>query len=127
MKMRMRTKRRRNRTGISLILGLILLAAVFPVGVSAESYAMIVGNVFSESGYALPGADATLVPDAAKGGNKMRTFSNSRGEFVFRAPPGPLHYTLKVAAKGFQSQEKAIQIQDDERVDVTFQLQAQSK
>ena len=126
--MRMRTKRRRkNRTGISLILGLFLLAAVFPVAVSAESYALVVGNVFSESGYALPGADATLVPDAPKGGKKMRTFSNSRGEFVFRAPPGPLHYTLKVAAKGFQSQEKAIQIQDEERVDVTFQLQAQSK
>ena len=126
--MRMRTKRRRkNRTGISLILGLFLLAAVFPVAVSAESYALVVGNVFSESGYALPGADATLVPDAAKGGKKMRTFSNSRGEFVFRAPPGPLHSTLKVAAKGFQSQEKAIQIQDEERVDVTFQLQAQSK
>jgi len=132
---RTKRKRRKNRTGISLILW---LAANLPLAAAAEkkapeSYALVAGTVFQESGYALPGADVTLVPDplpgapSAKGAKKMHALSNARGEFIFRVAAGPARFKMSAAAKGFQTQEKSVQIQSDERVDVTFQLPSQSK
>jgi hypothetical protein len=46
---------------------------------------------------------------------------------VFRVPASAMHYTLKVAAKSFQTQEKSVTVASEERVDVTFQLQPESK
>ena len=100
---------------------------------SSEAYAVAAGTVFQESGYALAGATVTLAPDAQadaaprKGAKKLRAISDSRGEFVFRVPAGPARYTVQVEAKGFQSQEKSVEIQGEERTDVTFQLQPRSK
>jgi uncharacterized membrane protein len=57
----------------------------------------------------------------------METVSSARGEFVFRVPPGPMSYAVAVAAKGYQSQRKNVSVQDQERVEVTFQLDRESK
>ena len=57
----------------------------------------------------------------------MEAVSDARGEFVFRVPPGPTHYTVTVHAKGYQSQRKTVSVQDQERVEVTFQLERESK
>lgn len=72
--------------------------------------------------------DPEVQSDAASAKLKpMQAVSDERGEFVFRVPPGPMHYTVKVTAKGFQSQSKSASVQDQERVEVTFQMDRESK
>src|ERR1700722_7519948 len=97
MKTRMRTKKRKKRIGTSLIgtclIGtsvVLLAAALLPVVAAAkkkpalDTYAVISGSVFQESGYALPDAAVTLVAEPASGGaavkpQKMEAVSDDRG------------------------------------------------
>lgn len=127
--------KRKRRSGTSLMV--LLLACVLPAAAAQKkavprSYALVAGTVFQESGYALPNAGVTLIPEP-QGDNarakvkKLDAISDARGEFVFRVPPGSTQYTLKVAAKGFQPAQKSVSVQGEERVDVTFQLQPESK
>ncbi len=76
MKTRMRTKKKRKkRIGISLIATsvVLLVAALVPIAAAAkkkpalDTYAMISGSVFQESGYALRDAAVTVV-----GGTSVR-------------------------------------------------------
>jgi hypothetical protein len=137
--MRMK-KKRKKRIGISLILvaGALLAAALLPVASAAkkkpalDAYAVISGSVFQESGYALPDTTVTLVPEPASGGTadksqKLEAVSDTRGEFIFRVPPGPMNYAIVVAAKGYQSLRKSVTVEGQERVEVTFQLERESK
>ena len=124
-------KKRRKRIGISL---LILAASLVPVASAAkkkppEVYAVISGSVFQESGYALPDADVSLVPEeqSDKASKPMTAVTDARGEFVFHVPPGPAHYAVTVDARGYQRQRKSVSVQDQERVEVTFQMEHQSK
>jgi hypothetical protein len=131
----MTKKRRRKRSGTSLLL---LLAVVFPLTgadkkkVAQEPYALVGGTVFKESGFVLPGADVTLLPNPqpdkpAVKIKKMQARSDGRGEFVFRVPAGGMSYTVRASAKGFQSEEKSVTVQGEERLEVTFQLREESK
>jgi hypothetical protein len=128
-------KKRKKRIGTSLLL---LAATLLPVAAAAkkkpplDTYAMVSGSVFQESGYALPEAAITLVEEPASGGapakaQKMEAVSDARGEFIFRVPPGPTNYTVVVAAKGYQSMRKSVMVEGQERVEVTFQLERESK
>jgi Carboxypeptidase regulatory-like domain len=144
----MKKKRKpRKRIGTSgLLLAVLLPALLFTAFLSApaaakkkpalDTYAVISGSVFNAGGYALPDADVTLAPEAQSWSSSDKptakakptgTISDARGEFVFRVPPGPMHYTVIVAAKGYQSQRKSVSVEDQERVEVTFQLDPQSK
>ena len=38
-----------------------------------------------------------------------------------------MHYSVTVHAKGYQSQRKTVSVEDQERVEVTFQLERESK
>ena len=84
------------------------------------------GTVFRESGLALPGAEVTLRPDSASPGTKpgkpQKQVSDARGEFAFRVPAEPMRYRVTAAAKHFQAQEKTVEIQGDERANVTLTL-----
>ena len=137
-------KKRKKRIGTSLIGGsligtgvVLLLAAFVPVAAAKkkpalDTYAVISGSVFQESGYALPDAAVTLVAEPASGGaavkeQKMEAVSDARGEFIFRVPPGPMNYAIVVAAKGYQSLRKSVAVEGQERVEVTFQLERESK
>ena len=134
-------KRKRNlkkRIGTSRIgTSCVLLPALFLVALAPlaaapkkkpalETYAVLSGSVFQANGYALPRAEVMLAPESDKD-KKMKTVSDARGEFVLRVPPGPMHYTLRVDAKGYQSQRKIVNIEGQERVEVTFQLERESK
>src|ERR1700722_19170679 len=113
-KTKMKKKRKpKKRTGTSTLgIHFVLLPALLLAGFLApraaakkkpalDTYAIVSGSVFQESGYA--------VPDA-------------RGEFVFHVPPGPAHYAVTVDARGYQRQRKSVSVQDQERVEVTFQM-----
>ncbi|HYL36248.1 MAG TPA: carboxypeptidase-like regulatory domain-containing protein [Bryobacteraceae bacterium] len=129
-------RNRKKRGGVSF--ALLLLALLAPATEAAkkkpapESYALVSGTVFQPSGYALPNAEVTLVPEAqpdraAVKVKKMQAVSDARGEFVFRVPPAALRYLVKVTAKGYQGQEKSVSVQGEERTEVTFQLEPESK
>jgi hypothetical protein len=138
--MRMKTKRKpRKRSGTRdvrrVLLGL-LLSAVLPLlplkaapkkKPALDTYAIVSGSVFDGRGYALPDANVTLVSDAQPKTKPLEAVSDARGEFVFRVPPGPAHYTVTVAAKGYRGESKSVSVQDQERVEVTFQLDQESK
>jgi hypothetical protein len=122
--------------GSSLVL--LVAAALLPLAAAAkkkpalDTYATVSGSVFQEAGYALPDAAVTLVAEPASGGapvkaQKMEAVSDSRGEFIFRVPPGPMNYAVVVAAKGYQSLRKSVTVEGQERVEVTFQLERESK
>ncbi|MBZ5610407.1 MAG: carboxypeptidase-like regulatory domain-containing protein [Acidobacteriia bacterium] len=132
--------KRKKRSGTRLAFPLLaLLVAILPPAASAAkkklapaAYGLVSGTVFQESGYALPDADVVLIPDPQPDSapvkvKKLQAISDARGEFVFRVPPAPMRYTVTVTAKGFQVQQKSVTVQGEERVDVTFQLQAESK
>jgi hypothetical protein len=137
-------KKRKKRIGISLtaisLTGtslILLLAALLPAAAAKKKpaldvYALISGSVFQESGYALPDATVTLTAEPPSGGQfvkaeKMEAVSDARGEFIVRVPPGPVHYAIVVAAKGYQSLRKSVAVEGQERVEVTFQLERESK
>jgi Carboxypeptidase regulatory-like domain len=132
----MKKKRKpRKRIGTSLTLLLaVLLAAFLPLAAAPkkkpalDTYALISGSVFDDRGYALPGANVILAPESQPTkANTIEMVSDARGEFVVRVPPGPMHYSATVHAKGYQSQRKTVSVEDQERVEVTFQLERESK
>ena len=133
MKKTKRKKKRRIGTKLLLLLLVFALAAGAAKKKQVpQSYGIIAGTVFRENGYALPGAELTLIPaaDTNVPGVKlktMQTVSDARGEFVLRVAPVAMRYTIKAAAKGYQPAEKSVTIEGEQRVDVTFQLEAESK
>ena len=124
-----RKLRKRIGTNLALLLVALLPLAAAPKKKPAlDAYAIVSGSVFGDNGYALPGADVILAPEAQTQKTKpVEIVSDARGEFVVRVPPGPMHYTVSVSAKGFQSQRKTVSVEDQERVEVTFQLERESK
>lgn len=66
----------------------------------------MLGTVFTEKAYALPGARIRIRRSSEK---KFRweTYTNSRGEFALRIPQGN-EYEIVVLAKGFTDQTNAV-------------------
>jgi len=97
---------------------------------AAAAYGVVAGSVFQESGYSLPNAQITLIPDPQASSSegklkKLESVSDSRGEFAFHVPP--MRYIVRVKARGFEGQEKPVELAGEGRIDVTFQLQPESK
>jgi hypothetical protein len=146
-------KRKKRRSGIDearepilsrtrILAALLLLAVAFPhlyaggkpAGQRGERpHAVVAGTVFRDPGFALPGAVVALraePPDGEKLPKEFKpqkTVSDGRGEFAFHVPPLPMRYVVSVSAKGFRPDHKSAEIRGEERVDVTFQLQEESK
>lgn len=95
---------------------------------TAESYGLIAVTVFREPGFALPGAELTLTLAPTGGAKqKRKATSDARGEYVFRVPVQAQRYSVGVSAKGLVPQEKMVQAEGEQRIDVTFLLAAESK
>src|SRR6478672_5358206 len=127
-------RRKRTRTGSSLNLLAIALVCVslsakdkHPKRSTPEAAAVIAVSVFKEPGFAVQGATVELAPAASENtGSKVKPIRGStdpRGEFAFRVPPVLGQYTVMVSAKGLKSQQKAVSVQGEERVDATFMLE----
>ncbi|MBI4903155.1 MAG: carboxypeptidase regulatory-like domain-containing protein [Acidobacteria bacterium] len=89
--------------------------------------AIISGTVFRDPGLSFPGVEVTLEPQpegkaSNKPGKKMRTISDSRGEFSFRVPGVPMRYTVSVQATGYQPEKSQVFINGEERQDVFYTL-----
>ena len=133
--------KRKKRIGIRapgrLSVAAAMLACILPIQAakkksSQETYSLIAGTVFSANGYALAVADVLLTsdphPDSAPLKlKKLQAVSDSRGEFAFRVPPGAMHYIISASARGYRAVQKPVVLQGEDRVDVTFQLDPESK
>lgn len=133
-------KRRKKTTGSRLAAwAACLLLASAATGLSekpkkqptADAAAFIGVSVFREPGYAVPGAELRLSPTGSPAtGAKSKPakgITGPRGEFVFHVPPGPMQYVVSATAKGLATQQKTVSVQGEERVDVTFMLESESK
>jgi hypothetical protein len=131
---------RRRKTGASFLPGFLAAALLFGASAMAEAgqrargpqpYALIAGTVFREDGLSLRGARVVLEPQGEASRRqrlkKQEALSDARGEFAFRVPPVPSEYLLTATAPGYQSQERKVQVQGEERIDVFFRLARASK
>lgn len=83
---------------------------------------LIIGTVFTDKAYALPGAHMRVRRSTEK---KFRweTYTNSRGEFAIRVPQGA-EYEMVIIAKGFTDQNRPISAKSGISEDnVVFQMQ----
>jgi hypothetical protein len=109
----------------------MLLMPVFGGEKKQAAYAIVSVTVFREPGFAVPGAEVILTPDAAPGekpAKPKKVTCDARGEYAFRVTPQPKSYLIHVSAKGFHPEEKHVSIQgESERAEVTFELHAEPK
>ncbi len=132
-------RKRTRRTGASVRIALaawLLTAAVTLTGADKkqqpESFGVVAGTVFEETGRSLPRADVVLEPAGAPAKElrkfkKVRYTTDARGEFAIRVPAVKQDYMLTVSAPGFETQQKGVTISGEDRVDVFIRLQAASK
>ncbi len=69
----------------------------------------------------LPGAKVTVADEEGKP-KRGHGITDRRGEFAILVPAGRARYRVTAQAKGFQSQEKTVEIYESEKVTVNFQL-----
>lgn len=84
---------------------------------------MIGGTVFRPPGLALAGAEVVVAPQEGEKPKKLKTVTNSRGEFAVRVPAAPMKYSVEVKAEGFKPDRKTVDIQTDQRKDLSFLLE----
>jgi len=130
--LRSRSQAAGGRASACLATVLVLLFAGAPAEAQRrkqpQSYAVIAGTVFQETGLSLPGARITVTPLESEGGRRVTKAatetSNAQGEFAIRVPAGSMRYNVKVEARGFEPAEKEVQVEWDQRVEVFFRLKA---
>ncbi len=138
MKMRKKTRKKRKASGSKLAGAALLLLFLFTIPASADKkpkkasetgqpFAVIAGTVFRPPGFALPGAGIQIVPDSEGKPKKITAVSDGRGEFAVRVSSVPLRYTVSVQCNGYQSQRKTVQIEGEQRKELTFQLEPEAK
>jgi len=92
---------------------------------------LIAGSVFRDSGFSLPGAELTVeaTPETKSPVKfkRIKVVTDARGEFAIRVPAAPMRYTVSVKAAGYRIDRKEVSIQGEERVDLVFRLEPESK
>jgi hypothetical protein len=92
-----------------------------------EPHAVVAGTAFRPPGLALPGAKVRIAPESSSSaGLKLKpveTQTDARGEFAIRVPVVPMKWTVHVQANGYQAQARTVQIEGEQRVETTFQLE----
>jgi hypothetical protein len=86
---------------------------------------LVIGTVFTDKAYALPGAKIR-VRRASEKKFRWETYTNSRGEFALRVPQGD-EYEIVILAKGFADQNNAVSAKSGISEDtVVFHMQPAS-
>lgn len=80
---------------------------------------LIVGTVFNEKALSFPGVEVR-VRQAGEKRSRWQTYTNSRGEFAVRVPPG-YEYEVVIHEKHYVEQTKSV----DSKVDVQQRLSVQ--
>jgi hypothetical protein len=87
---------------------------------------LVRGTVFTQEGFALPGAELRIRRSAEKK-FRWQTVSNSRGDFAVRVKMGA-DYQVIVRAKGFAEQSLPVNAKSGDRYqDLVFRMEHQGK
>lgn len=90
--------------------------------------AVISGSVFRDPGFALPEATVTLMrKDDPKHKKLAQQSTTYRGEFSFHVPAGEAVYVVRASAKGYRAEEKEASVTGSDGVDLTFNLEPETK
>lgn len=124
----MKKRKTKKRSGVRLLLCLLLAAALAGAGdrkAGPAAYALLTGTVFRDTGFALPGAEVTAEPvKSAKKAKPLKAATDRRGEFAIRVAPASGDWKITARADGFASVEKTVTVTADERLDVYIELKA---
>ena len=82
---------------------------------------LVFGTVFTEQGFALPGATIKV---RRAGERKVRgeAYSDRRGEFAVRVPQGA-EYEVSVTAKRYREEKRKVDARTGNREDLVFRLE----
>ena len=121
----------------------VLLIALLSTGVlwakkkekpAAETYAVIAGTTYRPPGLSLPGARVRVRPEAAdanaaqaKKVKGVEASTDTRGEFAIRVPAVPGKWVVDVSASGYQPQSKTVQVEGEQRLELSFVLEPETK
>lgn len=108
------------------------LAAPAAAGKNPAPSGVLAGTVFSDAGFAQRGAQVVVraVPEEGVKRPKpseWKLVTDGRGEFAVRVPAGRIRYEIEVRADGFLPQKKETYVGIDERVELSFLLERQTK
>lgn len=135
-------KRTRTRTtGSSRFLFVLLIAAFLTASAleakkkekpAAETFAVIGGTTYRQTGLSLPGARVRVRPEqsADASGKKLKgveAATDSRGEFAIRVPAVPAKWAVDVQANGYRPQSKSVSIEGEQRLELSFVLEPETK
>ena len=67
---------------------------------------------------------AAAPPAGAPGVKPLHTVANGRGEFAVHVPIDPMKYHVSVKLQGFESQQKDVDIEGEQRKEINFLLDA---
>ena len=81
---------------------------------------VIVGTVFTERGFSLPGA-TIRVTRVGERRAKWDAVSDRRGEFGVRVPPGD-EYEVRVTTKGYEEQEQKVDGKSSTYANLVFRM-----
>ena len=101
--------------------GPLLYAVSNPQQKPSYTDCILYGNVFTSDGHLFEGADVH-VRRATDKKAKWEAFSDRRGEFAVRVPPGP-QYVVEVKAKGFVTQSQTVTSEMSARLDLVFHME----
>jgi hypothetical protein len=87
------------------------------------AYSVILGRVFNEDGFSVPGATVVL-EQIGEGGKKLKLTkeSSSAGSFAFRLPGEPGRYRVTATLKGFKPDSKEVEVDKGERRTIALKL-----
>ncbi|MEW5976560.1 MAG: carboxypeptidase-like regulatory domain-containing protein [Acidobacteriota bacterium] len=93
-----------------------------------QPYALLYGTCVTDQGFTLREVKVRVELQqegkAGKGKKKWEMLSNSRGEFAVRLPAGRNTYRVLASKKGFESTEKVVTFEGEERQDLIVTLVA---
>jgi hypothetical protein len=121
----MKNTKRRHGARALLFLAALALSALLTLSAAdkpPQARAVVAGSVFDSNGRSLPGCTVMVVSESDPK-QKQKALTDRRGEFAVRVPIG--RYTISVTAKGFQTQQRTVQVEEGEKSNATFLLTAE--
>jgi hypothetical protein len=86
---------------------------------------LMFGTVFTEQGFALPGAQVKIRRTSERKA-KWGAYSDSRGGFAIRVPKGS-EYEIRITAKGFTPATRIVEAKSADHEDMAFRMQPTSE
>ena len=131
-------RKRKRTSGSSLsrflpVLAILAAGALAAAGKSGrpEPFALIAGSVFRDTGFSFAGVELTVEPapepKPPSKFKRIKTVTDARGEFAVRVPAAPMRYTVSVKARRYRPDRKEVSIQGEERVDLIFRLEPETR